>query len=87
MNLKLLSRNEFTESVFNRDNHLCVICNEQGKGWVHGAILNGTYDRDQLSKDLKDQLIDGNPILGIESFTLQRQVNKPIGILTKEKMW
>lgn len=33
--MKLLSRNKFRESVFDRDNHKCVICGEKGKDAHH----------------------------------------------------
>ncbi len=57
-----------------------------GRGWAHNARLVGTYERGQL-KDLLGLELWGSPVLGVESFCISDQSDRPIGLLLNEKKW
>lgn len=68
-----------------------VLMNEQptllvGRGWVHLARLIGRYNRTQL-RDLVGMELWGDPVLAVESFAIENQVDRPIGLLLANKKW
>lgn len=58
----------------------------KGRGWLHPAKIAGRCTRTQLNKLIGNKF-NGDPILGIESFAVEDQTNRGIGILTKQKHW
>lgn len=56
------------------------------RGYTHSARLVGDYTRTDL-KRLAGAEIAGQRIIGVESFAVENQSNKQIGLLTKEKLW
>jgi len=57
-----------------------------GRGWVHVAMLCGSYNRDQL-KDLIGLQLWGTKVLAVESFCIDNQTNRPIGLLVNRRLW
>lgn len=54
--------------------------------WHHPARVLNSVTRDQLQKLLTLQ-IWGTPVQGVESFAVERQCGKLIGLITTKKLW